>query len=150
VVIQVSGDGPPPASAAIAPNHSEPPSARMEPPPTPMGNGQANSTPQSPVNRENSPPQSPPQNPRIQTGNGPENSPPVSVGANGRRDIPRSEETDDDEVMQAAQRFSNHFNGKLISLPDDPSQAVEAEIRGVVENPSDVDVEDDPFGGLDF
>ncbi len=89
VMIQVSGDGPPPASAAIAPSHSEPPSARMEPPPTPMGNGQANSTPQSPVNRENSPPQSPPQNPRIEPGNGPENRPPVSVGATGRRDIPQ-------------------------------------------------------------
>nr|WP_284690311.1 DNA polymerase III subunit gamma/tau [Oscillatoria acuminata] len=155
VMIQVSGDGPPPASAAIAPSHSEPPSARMEPPPTPIGNGQANATPQSPVNGENSPAQSPPQNPRIETGNGPENRPPVSVGATGRRDIPRSEETDDDEVMRAAQRFSNHFNGKLISLPDDPevqprNRAVEPEIRGVVESPNDVDVEDDPFGGLDF
>jgi DNA polymerase-3 subunit gamma/tau len=170
VVIQVSGEGPPPASAAIAPSHSEPPSARMEPPPIPMGNGQANSTPQSPVNRENSPPQSPPQNPRIETGNGLENRPPVSVGANGRRDIPQDEQTDDDEVMRAAQRFSNHFNGKLISLPDDPevqprSRAVEAEfshtwdvqnpsseeeIGGVVESPNDMDLEDDPFGGLDF
>ncbi len=170
VMIQVSGDGPPPASAAIAPSHSEPPSARMEPPPTPMGNGQANSTPQSPVNRENSPTQSPPQNPRIEPGNGPENRPPVSVGTNGRGDIPRDEQPDDDEVMRAAQRFSNHFNGKLISLPDDPevqprNRAVEAEfshtwdvqnpsseeeIGRVVESPNDVDIEDDPFGGLDF
>ncbi|MCT7965522.1 DNA polymerase III subunit gamma/tau [Laspinema sp. D1] len=170
VVIQVSGDGPPPASAAIAPNHSEPPSARMEPPDAPTGNGQAHSTPQSPANPGNSPYQSPPQNPRIEAGNGPENRPPVSVGANGRRDIPRGEETDDDEVMRAAQRFSNHFNGKLISLPDDPevqprNQSVEAEfshtwdvqnpsfeeeIGGVVESPNDVDIDDDPFGGLDF
>lgn len=170
VVIQVSGDGPPPASAAIERNHSKPPSTRMEPPPTPMGNGQANSTPQSPAKPENSTYQSPPQNPRIETGNGPENRPPLSVGANGRRDIPRGEETDDDEVKRAAQQFSNHFNGKLISLPDDPevqprNRAVEAdfshtwdvqnpssaeEIGGVVESPNDVDIEDDPFGGLDF
>ncbi|MCT7973556.1 DNA polymerase III subunit gamma/tau [Laspinema olomoucense] len=170
VVIQVSGDGPPPASAAIAPSPSEPPAARMEPPPTPMGNGQANSTSQSPVNHENSPPQSPPQNPRIETGSGLENRPPVSVGANGRRDIPRGEEPDNDEVMRAAQRFSNHFNGTLISLPDDPeavppSRAIEAEFShtwdvqtpsaeeemgGFVESPPDVDVDDDPFGGLDF
>ncbi|MCT7956981.1 DNA polymerase III subunit gamma/tau [Laspinema palackyanum] len=170
VLIQVSGDAPPPASTPIEQNHSEPPSALMEPPAAPIGNGQANSTPQSPVNRENSPAQSPPQNPRIETVSGPENRPPVSVGANGRRDIPRGEETDDDEVMRAAQRFSNHFNGKLISLPDDPevklrgraseaefshtwdvqNPSSEEEMGGVVESPNDVDIEDDPFGGLDF
>nr|WP_263012355.1 DNA polymerase III subunit gamma/tau [Laspinema sp. D3c] len=170
VVIQVSGDGPPPASGAIAPSHSETPSTRMEPPATPAGNGQVNSTPQSPVNRENSPYQSPPQNPQFETGSAPENRPPLSVGAPGRRDIPRGEESNDDEVMRAAQRFSNHFNGTLISLPDDPEavrpgRAIEAEFShtwdvqtpsseeemgGFVESPHDVDVEDDPFGGLDF
>nr|WP_263012217.1 DNA polymerase III subunit gamma/tau [Laspinema sp. D2d] len=170
VVIQVSGDAPPPASGAIAPNPSEPPAARMEPPPPPMGNGQANSTPQSPANRENSPPQSPPQNSRIEPSNGPENRPTVFVGATGRRDIPRGEQPDDDEVIRAAQRFSNHFNGKLISLPDDPeaqargraveadfshswdvqTPSSEAEMGGVLESPNDVDIDDDPFGGLDF
>ncbi|MCT7989395.1 DNA polymerase III subunit gamma/tau [Laspinema olomoucense] len=170
VVIQVSGDGPPPASGAIAPSHSETASTRMEPPATPAGNGQVNSTPQSPVNRENSPYQSPPQNPQFETGSAPENRPPLSVGAPGRRDIPRGEESNDDEVMRAAQRFSNHFNGTLISLPDDPEavrpgRAIEAEFShtwdvqtpsseeemgGFVESPHDVDVEDDPFGGLDF
>lgn len=171
VVIQVSGDAPAPASTPIAPSHSEPPSARMEPPAAPTGNGQTNSTPQSPANPQNSPDQPLAQDPRIETGRGPENRPPVSVGATGRRDIPRGEETDDDEVIRAAQRFSNHFNGKLINLPDDPeakarSQAIEGEfshtrdvqnpsfseeIGEVVEspNPGD-DLKDDPFGGLDF
>ncbi len=171
VMIQVSGEAPPPASGAIAPSHSEPPAARVEPPAAPIGNGQANFAPQGPPSAGNSPSQPPTPDSRIETGRGQENRPPVSVGASGKRDIPRNEQTDEDEVMLAAQRFSNHFNGKLIPLPDDPQAkardrttetesshtwdvqtpiSLEGEVDKFTDSPSQPELDDDPFGGLDF